>query len=690
MSEDLPGPSADPPSAEPSERSPGEGAGAPDERERRARVILDEMSQFVALLDARGNILEVNRPALEGAGYQLEQIRGRPFWELGTWQASPGTPGRVEQAVRDAAEGRFVRFEVEHLGAKAGGAAITTDFSLKPVTDAEGGVAYLLAEGRDITEKVRAEAELARKALELQAMDERLREFDLLIADQRRSEEARRFNNDLLRAVVDGLTDSVFVKDARGRYLLINAAGAALLGRTVDDVLGKHDAELFTPETGRRLEEDDRRVMAEGRARTFEEEVTAAGVTRTLLSTRAPYRDQNGRVVGVIGIARDITLRKQSEEDLRRAKEAAEAGLRAKNDFLAVLSHELRTPLTPVLATATSLETRPDLAPDLRDDIGLIRRNIELEARLIDDLLDLAEVMRGGIRLHHDVIDAHACLRAALEPCQSVIRSKRLEVSFGLWADRHHVDADPVRLRQVFWNLLDNAVKFTPEGGRIALRTDNDAAGRLTVEVADTGVGIAPAALPRVFDAFEQSERIVRRGHGGLGLGLSLSRRLVELHGGTLTAASEGRGRGASFTVVLPTARAAPAAAAPPPALAEMPRTGLAILLVEDHEDTLLVLARLLRSLGHTVSTARTVGEALGLASRNRFDLLVSDIGLPDGSGLDVMRQVKDRYGLRGIALSGFGRDADIERSREAGFDDHLIKPVDFQALKEKIGSVRR
>ena len=385
------------------------------------------------------------------------------------------------------------------------------------------------------------------------------------------------------------------------------------------------------------------------------------------------------------GVTMDVTERRRAEEELRRAKEAAEASSRAKDDFLAVLSHELRTPLTPVLVTASALESSPDLTPSVRDDIAMIRRNVELEARMIDDLLDLTRIGRDEVRLRCEVVDVHAALKAALDSCRAQVLAKRLEVELALGAERHHAWADPVRLRRVFGNLLDNAARFTPEGGRISLRTDGDGTGRLTVTVEDTGVGIEPEALGKVFDAFEQAGRTVTRGRGGLGLGLCIARTLVEKHGGTLTASSGGRGKGAAFTLGL---TAVPVAPAPAPPAAGPVRT-LSILLVEDHEDTLRVIARLLKRLGYAVTTARGVVEALGLASRERFDLLVSDIGLPDGSGLDIMREIRDRQGVRGIALSGFGQDADIARSREAGFEDHLVKPVDFDALKDEDRGVR-
>jgi CheY-like chemotaxis protein len=242
-------------------------------------------------------------------------------------------------------------------------------------------------------------------------------------------------------------------------------------------------------------------------------------------------------------------------------------------------------------------------------------------------------------------------------------------------------------MQQVFWNLMNNAVKFTPSRGRVAVRTANPAPGTLTVEVRDTGVGIDPDMLGRIFRPFEQAERTLRRRFGGLGLGLTISRRLVEVHGGTLVASSAGTDRGATFTVTLETIPAPEALARcdEAPAIdgvAPGPPASLRILLVEDHEDTRRAMSRLLRMQGHEVTTADTVRAALDLAARETFDLLISDIGLPDGSGLELMRQLRQ---VRGIALSGFGSEDDLRRSREAGFAHHLTKPVNFRTLEQLI-----
>lgn len=381
--------------------------------------------------------------------------------------------------------------------------------------------------------------------------------------------------------------------------------------------------------------------------------------------------------------------------DEQAARAEADAANHAKDQFLAVLSHELRTPLSPVVMSIAAMEDDPCLPAALRDDVAMIRRNVELEAKLIDDLLDMSRVISGKLRLQMQPTSVHDTLRHVFQVCAGDLRGKELDLAADLDATEDRVMADPARLQQVFWNLLKNAVKFTPKGGTITVRTrsfDSRRPGRparLAVEIRDTGIGIAPGMLPKVFDAFEQGDVKVTVQSGGLGLGLAISKALVDLHGGTIRASSSGRNRGACFTVELATTE--PAAeeqwAAAPPAV-EVEDKRLALLIVEDHPDMAEILARLLQSAGYDVETAGSVAEALETAAAAPFDLLISDIGLPDASGLDLMRQIRDRYGIPGIALSGYGMEEDLRKSREAGFLDHVVKPINLDQLKAVIRRV--
>jgi PAS domain S-box-containing protein len=422
---------------------------------------------------------------------------------------------------------------------------------------------------------------------------------------------------------------------------------------------------------------------------------TPSGTTLWINARGRVFRDPSGRPVRMIGVGLDITARKRAEGDFREAKEAADAANLAKDEFLAVLSHELRTPLTPVLMSVAAMLDDPKVPDDYRAVLQMVRRNVELEARLIDDLLDVTRISRGKIRLDRRVVDAHELLYQALEICVTDLREQGLRLQLALDARSNHVEADPARLQQVFWNLIKNAVKFTPAGGLLTIRTRDGEGGRLVVEVVDTGFGIDAESLPRIFDAFNQGDAAISRRFGGLGLGLTISRSVIELLGGTLTASSEGRDHGSTFRIELPAA----ATASPDSngrtddGRGTSPRADrgtLRILIVEDNEDSLVVLAKLLRKRGHDVVTADSVASAVEVAATTRepLDLLISDLGLPDGTGFDVIRGVRVHSGCPAIALSGFGMEADLRRTREAGFVAHLVKPVDLTQLEEVIGRV--
>jgi PAS domain S-box-containing protein len=380
-------------------------------------------------------------------------------------------------------------------------------------------------------------------------------------------------------------------------------------------------------------------------------------------------------------LAEELAARAALAIDNGRLYSRAEAASLAKDRFLAALSHELRTPLTPVLLRVAALARSPELPRPLRDDLRMIQRNVELEAKLIDDLLDLTRITRGKLSLHFEVVDVHEVLEHVVEICREEAEGKRLEIDIAAAASEAHVWADPGRLRQVLWNLIKNAVKFTPAGGRITVRTGNPEPGKVGLAVVDPGIGIEPEVLPRLFNAFEQGGPTVTRSFGGLGLGLAISKALVDLHDGTLTGMSPGRGCGATFTVTLATV-----APPRPEEIATAAGTGalrsLRLLLVEDHAPTLEVMAALLEMAGHEVITAPDLRSARALAASHELDLVVSDLGLPDGTGFDLMRELRDRYGLKGIAVSGYGMEEDLRRSREAGFLEHLVKPVDVEKLK--------
>ncbi|MBA3832137.1 MAG: response regulator [Chthoniobacterales bacterium] len=391
------------------------------------------------------------------------------------------------------------------------------------------------------------------------------------------------------------------------------------------------------------------------------------------------------RLAGALGIEIGLYIeRKRSEEELRRQKEAAEEANQAKDRFLAALSHELRTPLNPVLMWACATAQDKTLDDDMKEGLRMVCRNVEMEARLIDDLLDLTRIARGKLQLNLQPCDAGALLQHALEIVRSQLTGKNLHAALDLQASNHEIMADATRIEQVFWNLLKNANKFTPENGEIVVRSYDAAPGVLAFEISDSGRGIDPALMPKLFTAFEQGIR----GGGGLGLGLAICKAIVQMHGGKIYAANKPDGPGAVFTIEL-IAVADRGVNAPLTSRAEaVPWRTLRILIVEDHGHTAAVMSSLLKREGHDVLSAPTVREALDILRSRKLDLLVSDLGLPDGNGFEVMRELAKISDAKGIAVSGYGMDEDIQRSSDAGFSAHLTKPINVQELQETIQRV--
>ena len=372
--------------------------------------------------------------------------------------------------------------------------------------------------------------------------------------------------------------------------------------------------------------------------------------------------------------------------ELSRVNDELRQANRAKDDFLAALSHELRTPLTPVLMSAAMMEVDTTLDPQQREQLAMMRRNVELEARLIDDLLDLTRITRGKLELHRNTADIHSLIQHTEQMVRSDAHAKGVALHLKLEARDHMLIGDAARLHQVLWNMLKNAIKFTPAGGEVIVRTTNSADNRIRVEVCDTGVGIDPTFLPSIFQPFSQGDRQSAGATSGLGLGMSIAKTVVELHGGSISAHSDGLGQGSTFAVELATDSSVTAGSAAPGDSGARRRYHL--LVVEDHQPTREVLERLLRKQGHAVDTASSVEAALALAATRTFDLVISDIGLPDGSGVELMVQLTRNYGLRGIALSGYGMNEDLARTKDAGFLAHLVKPIDFDRLNRTIEQV--
>jgi signal transduction histidine kinase len=388
--------------------------------------------------------------------------------------------------------------------------------------------------------------------------------------------------------------------------------------------------------------------------------------------------------ITAMALAAGMAERRRAEAVIEEQKAVVEAANQAKDNFLAMLSHELRTPLTPVIAALEALKTGPVDAGEAKEALAMIRRNIDLESQLIDDLLDLTRITRDKLQLQFEPLDAHKAIANVLEMCASELSEKRLRLSLELRAENHHVAADAPKFQQIIWNLLKNAIKFTGENGTITVSSSNESQS-LTIRVTDTGIGIEPEVMERMFNRFEQGDRSFQRRFGGLGLGLAISKSLAEAHGGTLLAESEGRDRGASFLLKIKTVPEDERTGPPHAARADAVRRSLRILLVDDHPDTSVALERLLTRRGHIVAAARDMRSAMEAGESRQFDLLISDVGLPDGSGLQLMTHLRAKSGIRGIAISGFGMNGDVEKSLQAGFTQHLVKPVNLEKLEAAI-----
>lgn len=514
---------------------------------------------------------------------------------------------------------------------------------------------------------------------------------------------ALRASETQLRLITDNAPVFLSQCDRSYRYKFASRPNAArfglephqMIGRTVSDIMGPLAFTAIQPHMDRALA---------GEHVEFEIELSYPLLGRRWMHvTYVPERTIDGEIIGLVGVMTDASQYKQVEHEVAQARDEALAASRAKDDFLAALSHELRTPLNPVLLLASESAQDPRIPAEVRTDFETIRKHVELEARLIDDLLDLTRITRGKLSLERKVIDVHAVLHDALATVQRDIADKKINLTLRQGAARHLVIGDAVRLQQVFWNVLKNAVKFTPEGGRISVQTATTADdGHIALRIVDSGIGLTPAELDKIFDAFSQGDHVGEGGgshrFGGLGLGLAISRMVVEMHAGTIRAVSAGRGLGATFLVELPLAAATEAdgrgtAGGRDRRLMEVlrPAVSLApgrILLVEDHVPTRNVLERLLTRRQFQVATAGSLADARALAQSESFDLLISDVGLPDGNGYELMQELGGRHNLRGIALTGYGMEGDLTRSREAGFSAHLTKPVRVQSLDAALASI--
>ena len=507
------------------------------------------------------------------------------------------------------------------------------------------------------------------------------------ITQRKRSEEAVQASEARLRTILDNAPAVVYLVDAEQRFTFINRRWEALFNLTNDQVAGRSLYDFFPRNVADQFAANNRRVMEVRRPLEFEELTPHADGNHTYFSAKVPLLDSQGAAYAVCGISIDITERKRALEALHRAD-------RKKDEFLATLAHELRNPLAPIRNAVKFLHTKGPPDAELQWARGVIDRQVDLMARLLEDLLDVSRISRNNLELRKEQVELADVLDAAVETSRPAIDAGRHELAISLPPEPIPLVADSVRLAQIFSNLLTNAAKYTEEGGRIRLSAVRQG-DELVVSVKDNGIGIAAETLPRIFEIFSQAAPALERSQGGLGIGLSLVKGLVELHGGRIEAKSDGLGKGSEFVVRLPLASPA---SQPPPQPArpnedepQRPAARRSILVVDDNRDSAESLARLLKVMGHRVGTAHDGEQAVELAEAMRPDVVLLDIGMPKLNGYDACRRIRQQpwgQGMFLIALTGWGQQEDRRRTEAAGFNHHLVKPVDTAMLMKVLASV--
>jgi PAS domain S-box-containing protein len=506
------------------------------------------------------------------------------------------------------------------------------------------------------------------------------------LAIRQRAAEVLHAERERFRTTLTSIGDAVMVTDAQGRVTLLNPAAQALtrwdadaIGRPIDEVF-----RIVDEATRNTVENPVTKVLREGAIVGLANHTVLIGRDGTdvpIDDSGAPIRDGRGRVAGVVLVFRDITARRAAEQELREND-------RRKDEFLAMLAHELRNPLAPIRNAAHTLALLGTPDDRIQWVSGVIERQVGLMTRLVDDLLDVSRITSGKITLKREPVSIAAVIAQAVEAARPPAESRKETLEVDVAPGVGWVDGDQARLVQAVGNLLDNAIKYTEEGGHIRLTARADDR-EVVIAVRDSGVGIAADLLPHVFDLFAQADRSLERRQGGLGIGLTLVRRLVDMHGGRVEAASEGPGRGSEFTIRLPRLAVDAAEPGAEPALEARegpPGPARRVLVVDDQPDSTDSLALFLRLRGHEVHTASDGPGALEEFGRCQPEVVFLDLGLPGMSGYDVARRLRAMPAAREVrlvAVTGYGTEADRERTRAAGFDVHLAKPVDPLAVEE-------
>ncbi|APR88519.1 Chemotaxis protein methyltransferase CheR [Minicystis rosea] len=628
-------------------------------RESETYRALVELSPDGIFIHSEGRVVFANETLAAMLGRPLSSLIGLSHFSL----FAPSCHALIRERIAMIAKSGSVPRVVEKM-VRADGSQIDVEVAARMMRY-EGSDAVIVV-ARDVSEQKRLEAQQA--------------EALCALAENR----AR------LEAIVEHAPAVIYLKDLEGRMQLVNRAYEQVCGIPREHVLGRTDEEIFPEPFASRVRESDRRVIQGGQRVDVEEISGFEGAEARPYSTiKFPIFDASMQMLGTGGISIDMT----EHQNLLKIAEQAN---RAKDEFLASVSHELRTPLNAILGWARLLRGGALSPAKQARAIETIERNAVTQTRLIEDVFDISRIITGKLRLSVAPVDLTRLVDSALEAVQTAADAKGVALSAALGA-RAVVVGDEDRLLQLVFNLLTNAIKFTAQGGRVEVRVAHEGPCAQIV-VADTGRGIRPDFLPHVFERFRQADSSTTRVHGGLGLGLAIVKHIVELHGGTVRAASEGEGRGATFTVTIPTAPHAPPppdAASPPapPTPVRPPLDGLRVLVVDDEEDTRILLRSVLDECRADVTTVGAAAEALDMLRHARFDVLVSDIGMPGVDGYALIREIQRLPAAEGgripaLALTAYSREEDRTKALRAGFTSYAskpIEPVQLQALVARL-----